>query len=66
MVAKQGYLTTQAARNLGIRSNMQHRWREQLSAGQQNAFPGTGHQSAEIAELNRLRGKTGSCRWKGK
>jgi transposase len=55
LVTKQGYTTEEAARNLGIRSNMLHRWRKQLSAGQQNAFPGSGHQSAEIAELNRLR-----------
>lgn len=55
LVTKQGYTTEEAARNLRVRSNMLHRWRKQLSAGQQNAFPGSGHHSAEIAELNHLR-----------
>jgi transposase len=55
LVTKRGYSTAEAARNLGIRSSMLHRWRKQLSAGQQNAFPGIGHQSTEVAELNRLR-----------
>jgi len=55
LVTKQGYTTAEVARNLGIRSNMLSRWRQEQLKAPQNAFPGTGHQSAEIAELNRLR-----------
>jgi transposase len=55
LVTKQGYMTAEAARNLGIRSNMLSRWRQEQLKAPQNAFPGSGHQSAELEELNRLR-----------
>ena len=55
LVTKQGYTNAEAARNLGIRGSMLGRWRREQLKGQQNAFPGTGHQSDGAEELKRLR-----------
>jgi transposase len=55
LVAKQGYTSAQAASSLGISSNMLDRWRREYRAQQRDAFPGSGHQSAEVEELKRLR-----------
>jgi transposase len=55
LVTKQQYTVAQAARNLGVNSNMLARWRREYQTREQNAFPGTGHQPAQIDELNRLR-----------
>jgi transposase len=55
LVAKQNYTIAQAARSLGISGNMLARWKREYLAKEKQAFPGTGHQSAEIEELNRLR-----------
>jgi len=55
IVTTQGYTITEAAKNLGIRSQILGRWRREQLQRQQNAFPGTGHQSLEVEELNRLR-----------
>ena len=55
LVTKQQYTITQATRNLGINSNMLARWRREYQTREQNAFPGTGRQPAQIEELNRLR-----------
>ena len=55
LVVKQGYTNAEAARNLGIRGNMLGRWRRKQLKVPQNAFPGSGHQSEELEELNRLR-----------
>ncbi len=43
------------ARDLGISTNMLHRWRSQLSRDEESAFPGKGHQNSEQEELRRLR-----------
>jgi transposase len=55
LVSNQGYTVAEAARNLGIHDGMLSRWRREQSKGVQNAFPGTGHQSAGVEELKRLR-----------
>jgi transposase len=55
LVTNQGYTLTEAAKSLGIRSQMLGRWRREQSQKPQGAFPGTGHRSTEIEELNRLR-----------
>jgi transposase len=55
LVTKQDYTIVQAAKSLGINSNMLSRWRREYLAKEKPAFPGTGHQSPEIEELNRLR-----------
>ena len=49
------YNLAEAANNLGINCNMLGRWRREYKAQQQNAFPGTGHQTPEVGELQRLR-----------
>lgn len=55
MVTEKGYTVAEAARNLGISGSMLSRWRREHLQGQRNAFPGTGHQPAEMEELRRLR-----------
>lgn len=55
LIIDQGYTIAEAARNLGIHSHMLGRWRREYLEGKRNAFPGTGHQPAEVEELKRLR-----------
>jgi transposase len=55
LVTDQNYTIIEAAQNLGIPRGMLGRWRKEQLEKQQNAFPGTGHQSPEVEELNRLR-----------
>ena len=55
LVSNQGYMVAEAAKNLGIHDGRLSRWRREQSKGVQNAFPGSGHQSAEVEELKRLR-----------
>jgi len=55
LVTNQGYTITEAAKSLGIRAQMLGRWRREQLQKQQSAFPGTGHQPPEVAEMNRLR-----------
>ena len=43
------------ARDLGIGENLLHRWKQQLSDQQEQAFVGTGNLTPEQAELRRLR-----------
>jgi len=43
------------ARDLGIGENLLHRWKQQFTDRQEQAFVGTGNLSAEQAELRRLR-----------
>lgn len=55
LVTKQGYAVTQAAKNLGINTNMLGRWKRELQNNEADAFPGHGRQSAEHDEIARLR-----------
>ncbi len=55
LVTEQGYAVTAAARNLGINSNLLHRWKAAVQQHQAVAFPGQGHQTPEQAELRQLR-----------
>ena len=59
LVLEQGYSQAEAARNLGINSNMLSRWISQLQDDSQNgeAFRGNGSQSPEQKEINALRKK---------
>jgi len=50
------------ARDLGIGENLLHRWRQQFTNHQENAFIGTGHLSAEQAELRRLQRENADLR----
>ena len=55
LVTNQGYTAVEAAKNLGIYVGILNRWRREQSKAPQNAFPGTGHRSPEVEELERLR-----------
>ena len=55
LVTNQGYTATEAAKNLGIQVGILNRWRREQLRVSQNAFPGTGHRSPEVEELERLR-----------
>jgi len=55
LVTRENYTVAQAARSLGISRSMLDRWRRQYRECGQGAFPGTGHQIAEVEELRRLR-----------
>ena len=59
LVLEQGYSQAEAARNLGINSNMLSRWIRQFQDDSQNkeAFRGNGSQSPEQKEINALRKK---------
>ena len=43
------------ARELGISDTSIHEWRKQLAAHGEEAFPGSGHQTAQEEELRRLK-----------
>lgn len=45
----------QAARSLGIRTNLIYRWRQELKQAGNEAFRGQGNMTAQEAELARLR-----------
>lgn len=55
LVTVQGYSISEAASSLGVHTNVLGRWRREYLARPQDAFPGRGHQSAEVDELKRLR-----------
>ena len=55
LVTIHGYTIAEAARSLEISRGMLGNWRRNLLKGRQNAFPGSGYQSAELEELRRLR-----------
>jgi transposase len=54
-VIEQGYNVSEAARNLGIHHSSLRRWKKQLDADGNQAFPGKGHMTTEKEELYRLR-----------
>jgi transposase len=55
LITKQGYKTSEAARNLGIHPSVLNRWKSQLASEGKNAFPGKGRLSQEKEELQKLR-----------
>ena len=55
LVIEQGYNVSEAARNLGIHHSSLRRWKKQLDADGNQAFPGKGHMTTEKEELYRLR-----------
>ena len=50
---------TQVARELGIRVNQILKWKHELDAKQDDAFPGKGRQSGHAGELSKLRREVG-------
>jgi transposase len=55
LVTKRDYTVSQAASSLGISRGTLGKWRQDYLASGEDAFPGTGHQSADMEELRRLR-----------
>src|SRR5215472_827590 len=45
----------QVARELGISDTSIHQWRKELAAHGDEAFPGSGHQTAQEEEIRRLK-----------
>jgi transposase len=45
----------QVARELGISDTSIHQWRKELSEHSSEAFPGSGHQTAQEEEVRRLK-----------
>ena len=45
----------QVARELGISDTSLHQWRKDLAAHGDEAFPGSGHQTAQEEEIRRLK-----------
>jgi len=55
LVTEEGRPVAAVARDLGIGENLLHRWKQQFTNQQEQAFVGTGNLSPEQAELRRLR-----------
>jgi transposase len=55
LVLEQGYMATEAARNLGINVSNLRRWIEGCRQHKEQAFPGNGRMMPEQEELRRLR-----------
>ena len=54
LVTVKGHSYGEAAALLNINENMLRRWARELSLNGAEAFPGKGHQSAELEEVARL------------
>ena len=54
LVAEQNYMRLEAARSLGINTNMPGRWIKQQNSGAAQAFRGNGKLTIEGAEIRRL------------
>ncbi len=54
LVKTSGKSMAQLARDLGIADSTLHHWCKQFSDHGEQAFPGSGHQTAEAEELRRL------------
>ena len=55
LVTEEGRPVAAVARDLGIGENLLHRWKQQFTDQQEQAFVGTGNLTPEQAELRRLR-----------
>lgn len=55
LVQKQRLSVAEAARRLGINPNLLYRWKAQLASAGEQAFPGSRQQTAQEAELAKLR-----------
>jgi transposase len=55
LVTERGVTVAQAARDLGVHGTVLRRWVQDFSADPTQAFPGNGRQSAEQAEITRLK-----------
>lgn len=55
LVTQQSHSFGEAAKILKINENMLRRWTKELSLNGDQAFPGKGHQTAELEEIARLK-----------
>jgi transposase len=55
LVTEHGYRVAEAARNLGLNAPMRQRWKRELAARENGAFPGNGRLSPDQEEVQRLR-----------
>ena len=55
LVQTSGKPIAQIARELGISDASIHQWRKELAVHGSEAFPGSGHQTAQEEELRRLK-----------
>ncbi len=55
MTKQEGVTVVEVARQLGIKPKTLYTWRKAFQDEGEDAFPGTGHQTPENAELTRLR-----------
>jgi transposase len=55
LVQSSGKPAAQVARELGISDSALYLWQKQLAEKGPDAFPGTGHQSAQEEEIRRLK-----------
>ena len=55
LVLDQHLSVAEVARRLGISQSLLHKWKNQYVAQGEQAFPGKGQQTAQEAELSRLR-----------
>lgn len=55
LVTEGGLSLAQASRDLGVRDSLLSRWRKELGADPEEAFPGKGHLKSQDEELRRLR-----------
>jgi len=55
LVKEEGRQVTEVARDLGINTNLIHRWRQKLERDGLGAYPGKGHLKPSDEEFRRLR-----------
>ncbi len=55
LVQRSGKSQTQVARDLGIADSTLHHWCNEFAEAGAQAFPGSGHQTAQEEELRRLK-----------
>lgn len=55
LVTEKGHGYAEAAGLLNINTNMLRRWAKELALNGEQAFPGKGHQTAELEEIARLK-----------
>ena len=55
LVQTSGKPIAQVARDLGISDSSIHQWRKELAEHHSEAFPGSGHQTAQEEEVRRLK-----------
>ena len=55
LISEKGYSIAEASRNLGVEYSILRRWKQQLTADPQDAFPGKGRLKPADEEMRRLK-----------